>query len=84
MNSQPVEPVSIKLLPGSKFPEIELMTDEGFTTSLSATGSYKLVLVFRGAFCSFCERKLFDWSMKYHFILLKVGPFFSDAPGNQP
>lgn len=84
MNSQPVEPVSIKLLPGSKFPEIELMTDEGFTTSLSATGSYKLVLVFRGAFCSFCECKLFDWSMKYHFISLKVGPFFSDAPGNQP
>ncbi len=57
MSSPPIEQVSTKLLPGSKFPEIELMTDEGFTTSLSATGSYKLILVFRGAFCSFCECK---------------------------
>ena len=58
MSIQSVEEVSTKLLPGAKFPEIELMTDEGFHTTLSATGSYKLVLVFRGAFCSFCERKM--------------------------
>lgn len=57
MSSERAEEVSIKLMPGSKFPEVKLVTDDGFPISLSATGSYKLILVYRGAFCSFCECK---------------------------
>lgn len=84
MSSERAEEVSIKLMPGSKFPEIHLTTDDGFPVTLSASGSYKLVLVYRGAFCSFCECKFFDKVLKRYFSLTTFAFVCSDAPGNQP
>jgi hypothetical protein len=46
--------MSIKLVPGSAFPSTKVSLVGGGETDLAAAGKYKLVVVFRGAFCPFC------------------------------
>jgi peroxiredoxin len=49
--------MSSKLLPGTAFPKIELQSTDGTTINLSATGKSKLVVIYRGQFCPFCQSK---------------------------
>ncbi len=49
---------SFKLLPGTKFPSIELPLVSGGTTNLQSNGEVKLVVIYRGQFCPFCQGTL--------------------------
>eukprot|EP01035_Chromulina_nebulosa_P017003 gene17003-22502_t len=49
---------SIKLLPGSQFPDIVLRFVDGNETSLKANGGVKLIIFYRGQFCTFSTSKL--------------------------
>lgn len=48
---------SVKLMPGTQFPSIKLETSEGETIDLGASidGKRKLVVIYRGQFCPFCQ-----------------------------
>ena len=48
---------STKLTPGSQFPSLFLKGTNGAVLNTSATGKYKLVVVYRGQFCPFCQSK---------------------------
>jgi hypothetical protein len=47
--------MSTKLLPGTLFPSVALPLSGGEETNLSSSGSQKLVVVYRGQFCPFCQ-----------------------------
>jgi peroxiredoxin len=51
---------SNKLIPGTQFPAITVKTIAGETVSLQASGKYKLVVIYRGAFCPFCQATMKD------------------------
>ena len=50
---------SVKILPGTQFPRgIVLPLVSGGTTDLSTSGRQKLVVIYRGQFCPFCQGTL--------------------------
>eukprot|EP01032_Pedospumella_encystans_P019832 gene19832-22542_t len=53
---------SVKLMPGTEFPSINLETIDGETINLGSTidGKRKLIVIYRGHFCPFCQASLKD------------------------
>ena len=47
-----------KLIPSTQFPSTIVKLLDGSVVDLAANGKYRLVVVYRGAFCPFCRGEL--------------------------
>lgn len=65
---------SAKLLPGTQFPSINLETIDGETINLGSPidGKRKLIVIYRGQFCPFCQGLSYDIKFCFYFFVVNT------------
>lgn len=79
---------TIKLMPGTQFHSINLETIDGETINLGSIidGKRKLIVIYRGQFCPFCQGMSYKiefflalLTLPCYFTYTKIGSFFEGS-----